>query len=273
MNLREKLLSLDIFVENEYFDKYIDLVKSNENTPVQKYKTQRHHIIPRAYYKYLHIDVDHSSDNTVNLMFRDHILAHCFMYKCAKVNWFIRASLCAIRRMLHASSDVIIQTLESDSEMLSILQDYYEQSKHLNCLHDDTRYKISQSLKGRISIEKNGHFKYIYKDDLSYYQQLGWICGHNKQTADSKKHLSQIKLGLKAVHKDDITIFVKNSEFQTYLNSGWMSGYGSNKPGGASKGYIGINKDNKVNKYVKKDELDLYLSNGWQLGSKRKLGH
>lgn len=34
MNLREKLLSLDIFVENEYFDKYIDLVKSNENTPV-----------------------------------------------------------------------------------------------------------------------------------------------------------------------------------------------------------------------------------------------
>lgn len=34
MDLREKLLSLDIFIENEYFDKYIDLVKSNENTTV-----------------------------------------------------------------------------------------------------------------------------------------------------------------------------------------------------------------------------------------------
>lgn len=195
MDLREKLLSLDIFIENEYFDKYIDLVKSNENTTVQKYKTQRHHIIPRAYYKHLHIDVDHSSDNTVNLVFRDHILAHYFMYKCAKVNWFIRASLCAIRRMLHVSSDTVIQTLESDSEILSILQDYYEQSKHLNCLHDDTRYKISQSLKGRISIEKEGHFKYIYEDDLSYYQQLGWIRGHSRQTDDSKNIYHRLNQG------------------------------------------------------------------------------
>lgn len=46
-----------------------------------------------------------------------------------------------------------------------------------------------------------------------------------------------------------------------------MPGYGSNKPGGASKGYIGINKDNKVNKYVKKkmNQICIYLMGGNQV--------
>ena len=51
LNLKQKLLSLGIFQNNEYLNKYIDLIVINENTAKEKNKTQRYHIIPRQYFK------------------------------------------------------------------------------------------------------------------------------------------------------------------------------------------------------------------------------
>lgn len=45
--LKDKLLSTFLFEENEYFKKYVELIESNIKTKQQKFKTQKHHIIPR----------------------------------------------------------------------------------------------------------------------------------------------------------------------------------------------------------------------------------
>ena len=48
---KQKLLDLAIFIDNEYLDKYIYLI-NNYNKQYTKFETQRHHIIPRAYFKH-----------------------------------------------------------------------------------------------------------------------------------------------------------------------------------------------------------------------------
>ena len=45
-NLKEKLLSLGIVEDNEYLDFYCTLIENNRDTKREKYKTQKHHIIP-----------------------------------------------------------------------------------------------------------------------------------------------------------------------------------------------------------------------------------
>ena len=45
MTLKEKLLVLDLVVDNEYLDKYVELIESNRETKREKFKTQKHHII------------------------------------------------------------------------------------------------------------------------------------------------------------------------------------------------------------------------------------
>ena len=84
MNIEERLLSLDVFENNDYFKLYIDLIKSNLYTSRIKYVTQRHHIIPRKYYQINKIKVDNSKQNIVNLRYEDHIRAHYYLSKCSK---------------------------------------------------------------------------------------------------------------------------------------------------------------------------------------------
>ena len=45
--LCKKLLDTHLFEENEYFEKYLELITNNLTTKQQKFKTQKHHIIPR----------------------------------------------------------------------------------------------------------------------------------------------------------------------------------------------------------------------------------
>ena len=78
MNLKEKLLSLDVVSDNEYLDKYVKLIEYNRNTKREKFKTQMHHIVPRSYYKHCQKHVDNSKHNLVYLTHRNHVLAHYY---------------------------------------------------------------------------------------------------------------------------------------------------------------------------------------------------
>lgn len=88
-DLRDYLLSFNIFVDNEYFDKYLNLIFVNLNTKREKFLTASHHIIPRAYYKHNNIPVDDTRSNKVNLKHKDHLLAHYYMYKCAATDYLV----------------------------------------------------------------------------------------------------------------------------------------------------------------------------------------
>ena len=79
MTLKEKLLNLNIVVDNEYLDKYCELIESNKETKKEKFKTQCHHIIPRCYYIHNRIDVNNNDDNLVNLSHKNHLLSHYYL--------------------------------------------------------------------------------------------------------------------------------------------------------------------------------------------------
>ena len=83
-NLKETLLSLDGFVDNEYLDKYVQLVERNKTTASKRCLTNRHHIIPRAWFSLNDKPVDNNPTNLVTLSYREHNLAHYYLCLCTK---------------------------------------------------------------------------------------------------------------------------------------------------------------------------------------------
>ena len=84
-NIKEKLLNTNSFIDNEYLDLYINII-CNNSTSYKKYKTSKHHIIPVSYYKNNNLEVDNSTDNTVILLHKYHILAHYYLTLCTTGN-------------------------------------------------------------------------------------------------------------------------------------------------------------------------------------------
>lgn len=78
--LKDKLLNTGYFVDNNYLDEYIKLVGG---LSIASY-TERHHILPKAYYKLKRLKIDNSADNLVSLSFADHCKAHWLLYYCTK---------------------------------------------------------------------------------------------------------------------------------------------------------------------------------------------
>lgn len=52
--IKDYIISLNIVDNNEYFDQYIKIIQDNVKTKQEKYKTQKHHIIPLFVYRKLY---------------------------------------------------------------------------------------------------------------------------------------------------------------------------------------------------------------------------
>ena len=81
-NVKDLLLSCDMFINNSYLDRYAELIRNNLKLNKQPFKTNLHHIIPKCYYKLKGIDIDDSITNKVNLLYVDHIRAHYYLCRC-----------------------------------------------------------------------------------------------------------------------------------------------------------------------------------------------
>ena len=93
--LQDKLLSTFLFENNEYFKKYVRLIEDNLMTKQQKFKTQKHHIIPRIAFQLYNWDGCETKENKVNLLYKDHILAHYYLALAAKDSIFKYKMICA----------------------------------------------------------------------------------------------------------------------------------------------------------------------------------
>ena len=82
--LKKTLLSKRGFLDNEFLEKYCSLVERNMNTGVRHRITNAHHIIPKAWFKLNHHEVDNSQQNLVNLVYREHALAHYYLCLCTE---------------------------------------------------------------------------------------------------------------------------------------------------------------------------------------------
>lgn len=131
--LKEKLLSLGIFDDNEYLDFYCELVESNRNTKREKFKTQKHHIIPKCYYKVNNKEIDNSDSNCVNLLYKDHVLAHYYLCLFTINNRLLKYYVDnAFLHLIKADASLKIKVDNFNLYTLNEYQKIYEEWKILN---------------------------------------------------------------------------------------------------------------------------------------------
>lgn len=144
--MKEKLIKLGFVIDNEYLDKYCELIELNKNTQKEKFKTQAHHIIPR--YTKL------NNNEIVNLTYKDHILAHYYLCFCSSNNKYKFANENTIVHIFgHKSNKISIEELQN------LLPEYekilIDRNKEMSLKfkgkkrNPETIAKMSMSLKGK----------------------------------------------------------------------------------------------------------------------------
>lgn len=279
-NLKQLLLNYKLVVDNEYLDQYILLVKNNRTTPKEKFKTQRHHIIPVAYYQHkyslsgrkealLYAKQD-SANFEINLKFKDHLLAHYLLCLCAKDDWFKFSN----SNMLSFTLPNFTKVDFNSAEFLNSL-DNFQAIYEFACKYKQNDPQIKKN-------RADGLRKAWAKKSKAEKEQIGnkiskTLSGRKKQAmkAESKQKISDALLGhsvsestkakISITHKNKIYInkngkakTIDPQQLQTYLAAGWLLGNGK-------QGTIWVYKDN-ICKSIQKAELAKYLSIGFSLG-------
>lgn len=108
--LEARLLETGDFVACEALTNYCKLVITNKNkTPQQLLgQTQKHHILPRSWYKMNNIAVDNSNENLVRLLVSDHVKAHLFLFQAAATPDVRSKNAAAVRYMCDLFSEELI---------------------------------------------------------------------------------------------------------------------------------------------------------------------
>lgn len=199
--IKSKLLDTKIFIPNEYFYSYLELLNENFNTVPVKGKTQQHHIIPRNYFKKNNMSVDNSENNLITLYFKDHVLAHYYLslcmidiYKYGNIQAFLGMTK---RKNLPIDEQEFIQNL-------SKYQELYEEGVKINSeshkgkdpwnkglygynngheVSNETKEKIRDKALGRykndIAIHKDNDDKHVKAEDVDYYLLQGYEIGRS----------------------------------------------------------------------------------------------
>lgn len=222
--IKQKLLETNYFEDNEYLDKYCELIEINKYTKKEKFKTQSHHIIPKCYYKLVGKEVDNSKENIVNLLYKNHILAHYYLCSCTS-NIF-KGKLChSLFHLINSFNKKEINKIEDILNLdLEKIQSFYEgwrkeSSRQLKGIKkgpmsEEVKKKISQSNKGKqgsnlgkkfskeicnkISQSKKG-FKFSEESKKRISEGRKGICGYKlpPRTKETKEKISKSNKGRK----------------------------------------------------------------------------
>lgn len=179
--LKEKLLNLGIFKDNNYLDSYIKLINNNKSTIKQKNTTECHHIIPKVYFKYMKLPIDNSAENLVNLYYCDHVLAHCLLALSFNDKYLVSASLDSIYAVLNSFQ--IYKTLED------FIKDYEEVKDIIKCNHfisDTQKSKLGQ-ISAASRWYNNGE-----KETFNRVCPEGWVPGRLKRTEEQKAKTNKL---------------------------------------------------------------------------------
>lgn len=152
-DIKQKLLQTGEFVDNEYLDEYINLIKTNKVNYI-KGKTNAHHIIPKYYYRDNGLSIDNSINNIVNLYYEHHILAHYYLAMCSTSKRNKARNALAIKFILNGVS---IDDIDINDINLDKFQHMYELGRKYNIDSTHTpevNNKISEKLCGRKSPNK-----------------------------------------------------------------------------------------------------------------------
>lgn len=167
--IKIKLLATNYFIDNEYLDKYCELIELNKDTKRERPKTQSHHIIPVSYFKLSELPIDNSKENRVNLLYKDHILAHYYLCLCTKgkfkysmENGFMHLTYCKWEyKNFNPETDL--------DKFQTIYEDYILNKK---------QYRMSDKTKEALSIAKsipvqNLETGKVYKSSVEAAKEFG----------------------------------------------------------------------------------------------------
>lgn len=127
-NILEKLVRTNLFdAESRYLKLYVELIISNLSQEKIKFKTQEHHIIPKSYYKDNCLEVDNSKDNLVNLLYKDHILAHYYLALASTDKLFKYQNTMAIQHVF-GNKHVNCEEINISTLNLDLYQSLYEEA-------------------------------------------------------------------------------------------------------------------------------------------------
>lgn len=295
MNIKDRLLTTGMFIENEFLESYVKLVEENINNDKVKYVTSAHHVVPRYVYKRLGIDVNNSATNIVNLTFLDHMLAHFYLAKCASDETGFYSNACSLFYVLpnlDITDTELIERLIPLEEMETQRRKLQSQIQRGHEVSDSTRKKISQSNRLRFS---KSNYRYMKKANiqtkvpLSLVEELqkeGWEQGvfythqaWNKGVPcsdEQKEKFSQAKKGrIWITHPELGDKQVLPDVAISMLLDGWTRGRGDKARKSISIGSFGkpstftshtqeskqkIGKANSGGVYVYKDQVVRHVS-------------
>lgn len=285
--LRNKLINCNLCIQNNYLEKYLDIVINNSFKLPIKFKTEKHHIIPRFYFKQMNQSIDNSEDNICNLNYADHIRAHVYLALCVTEVFRRQASFAAGRTItgregLYKNLDEAVEIL--DFETLGKFKEIYMHERGII----SSRQKNNLNKCWIYNIELN-KCKLINKEVLNTYLNNGWAVGRNwSPTIESKQKnsVAHKKIWASGATYTAEVLQKRILNRQQAIESGKLNPHKSmseetkSKLSKASLNYFKnnsqINKgkicvhDNSTNKYIDKAELDNYLAIGYQLGSLQK---
>lgn len=193
-NLRQQLLDTGCFVDNEFLSKYIQLVSDNRDTCKQKYSTQRHHIIPNAYYKHiLHSAQNDSKENIVTLMYKDHILAHYYLAQCTtgKLQYYSMYGAYVLLNMKEYNNegDLILELPNYQSLYEEFMKTYSEEQSIMK-----KGVKKGNGHSGKKYMNNGTHCVCISSDQFDTYISQGYTFGR-LTSEEARKRIRQGQLG------------------------------------------------------------------------------
>lgn len=229
---KDDLLKFKCFVDNEFLDKYIDIVCSVYE-PCDD--MEKHHIIPRMVFKKYGITLDNSDENIVLLPYMKHVLAHYYLSKCTCSD--IKYKNLYAMAIIYGKRDI------TEEEIFDNDNDLQEFRKY--------RHKL---------LSKNNSMK--NPNILERHNEIMRSDAVRKKISDTMRKVR--------AETDDVLIYkghegkrVLKSEVDKYLSDGWNIG---NK----QAQFIRINKDG-VKKTIFEDEWELYERDGWKRGNLQTL--
>lgn len=205
---KEKLLETGIFKDNIYLEKYLDLINKNLDTKRESFKTQKHHVIPKYYYEYNGIPINNDNENCVNLLYKDHMLAHYYL------------ALCSINENLAYKNYCSLRFIENNSNFIKS-SNYIDEITLIKNL-DNYQYLYEESRKyvGKISSEKNKGKIRTEEQKKKYSKAKKGI----KQSEVHKQHNREAQLDTVWVHNLTIEKRIKKQDLDCFISNGWTKG-------------------------------------------------
>lgn len=188
--LKQKLLDLKIFENNEYFNKYVEIVFENKDRKRKKKDKpffDKHHIIPKYYFKDNNLEVDNSKENLVVLTLKEHILVHYYLYESSKGLKYKYYNLLALSVMIYGKKkydkEWLLNEIHNNLDKLVEIREIYRQGSSLHSSGE------SNPMFGKKHSE---HTRKLISQRQKEYQKNHQ---NNSKLQISRKHISESLMG------------------------------------------------------------------------------